>query len=64
MEQVFKHQDIHSASVTGSVSIDCKDLTVHPYVQEKLPNLFDEISQKPENIISCLGKMQIDLLFV
>ena len=56
MEHVFKQQDIHSVSTTGSVAIDCKDLMIHPHVAEKLPNLHDEISQKPENIISCLGK--------
>jgi len=56
MEHVFKSQDIHAASINGSVSIDCKDLTAHPHVQEKLPNLFNEISEKPENIISCLGR--------
>ena len=57
MEHLFKHLDIHAASTTGSVSIDCKDLIAHPHVQQKLPNLFDELSQKPENIISCLGNI-------
>ena len=56
MEDVFKKQDIHAVVNCGSISIDSKDLISHPFVREKIPNLFEEISQKPEKIISCLGK--------
>ncbi|CAK8676777.1 unnamed protein product [Clavelina lepadiformis] len=55
MDDYFKEHDMNVNCTKGSVSVDCKDLATHKAVAEKIPMLMEELSQKPEHTISCLG---------
>nr|CAB3263697.1 DNA helicase MCM8 [Phallusia mammillata] len=51
----FAKNDMNAIVSRGSIPIDCKDLVAHKNIKEKLPNLYQDLQEKPEHTLGCLG---------